>query len=207
MTATFIVGRTDLRRTQWQEQPLVPLADGEVRLRIDRFALTSNNITYAAFGEGDELLELLPDRRRSHRLHPGVGLRRRGRLALRRRRGRANASTATSRSPTTLVLHARARRPRAASTTARRTGASCSPSTTSTCAAAATPRYGPTPRTYQALLRPLFTTSFLIDDFLADNGFFGAREVLVSSASSKTAYGTAFCLRPRDAAAACRASA
>ena len=48
-----------------------------------------------------------------------------------------------------------------------------------------------------ALLRPLFITSFLIDDFLADNGFFGAATVLLSSASSKTAYGTAFCLAQR----------
>jgi hypothetical protein len=43
----------------------------------------------------------------------------------------------------------------------------------------------------QALLRPLFTTSWLIDDFLADNAFFGAKRVILSSASSKTAYGTA----------------
>jgi hypothetical protein len=48
-----------------------------------------------------------------------------------------------------------------------------------------------------ALLRPLFVTSFLIDDFLADNQFFGARTVVLSSASSKTAYGTAFCLARR----------
>jgi hypothetical protein len=43
----------------------------------------------------------------------------------------------------------------------------------------------------------LFTTSFLLDDFLADNRFFGARQVVLSSASSKTAYGTAFCLAQR----------
>jgi Protein of unknown function (DUF2855). len=48
-----------------------------------------------------------------------------------------------------------------------------------------------------ALLRPLFITSFLIDDFLADNAFFGAGTVLVSSASSKTAYGLGFCLALR----------
>lgn len=47
---------------------------------------------------------------------------------------------------------------------------------------------------YQALLRPLFITSFMLADFLEDNGFFGAKQVVVSSASSKTAYGTAFCL-------------
>ena len=58
----------------------------------------------------------------------------------------------------------------------------------------------------QSLLRPLFITSFLIDDFLADNDFFGAGDpdnngqgatLLLSSASSKTAYGTAFQLAQR----------
>jgi hypothetical protein len=47
------------------------------------------------------------------------------------------------------------------------------------------------------VLRPLFMTAFLIDDFLADNGYFGARQVLLSSASSKTAQGTAYCLAQR----------
>jgi hypothetical protein len=51
---------------------------------------------------------------------------------------------------------------------------------------------------YQALLRPLFITSFMLADFLEDNDFFGARQIVVSSASSKTAYGTAFCLEGRD---------
>jgi hypothetical protein len=49
----------------------------------------------------------------------------------------------------------------------------------------------------QAVLRPLFMTAFLLDDFLADNGFFGAGQVLLSSASSKTAQGTAYCLAQR----------
>ncbi len=60
----------------------------------------------------------------------------------------------------------------------------------------------------QALLRPLFTTSWLIDDFLADNDYFGATAqaaltderamMLLSSASSKTAYGTAFQMAQRS---------
>jgi len=49
----------------------------------------------------------------------------------------------------------------------------------------------------QPLLRPLFTTSFLIDDFLDDENVFGADQVLILSASSKTALGTAFCLKER----------
>jgi hypothetical protein len=44
----------------------------------------------------------------------------------------------------------------------------------------------------QALFRPLFFTSFMLADFLQDKEFFGAQRVLLSSASSKTAYGTAF---------------
>jgi hypothetical protein len=48
---------------------------------------------------------------------------------------------------------------------------------------------------YQALLRPLFMLSFLVDDFLAEAAFFGAGRVVLSSASSKTAFGLAHLLR------------
>jgi len=51
----------------------------------------------------------------------------------------------------------------------------------------------------QPVLRPLFTTSFLIDDFLDDAAFFEAEQVVLLSASSKTALGTAFCLKMRAA--------
>jgi hypothetical protein len=47
------------------------------------------------------------------------------------------------------------------------------------------------------IFRPLFMTSFLIDDFMADNGFFGATQLVLSSASSKTAFGAAFQLAKR----------
>lgn len=48
---------------------------------------------------------------------------------------------------------------------------------------------------YQMLLRPLFITSFMLADYLEDNNFFGAKRIVVSSASSKTAFGTVFCLQ------------
>ena len=62
---------------------------------------------------------------------------------------------------------------------------------------AADPGYRLDTQAQQMLLRPLFITSFLIDDFLADSAFFGARRVILSSASSKTAYGLAHCLSKR----------
>lgn len=48
------------------------------------------------------------------------------------------------------------------------------------------------------LLRPLFFTSFLIDDQLDDEGLTGRGPILVSSASSKTAIAAAFLLSRRD---------
>ena len=48
------------------------------------------------------------------------------------------------------------------------------------------------------LLRPLFFTSYLIDDFLDEAECFGAASVILSSASSKTASGLAFLLSRRE---------
>jgi Protein of unknown function (DUF2855) len=50
----------------------------------------------------------------------------------------------------------------------------------------------------QMLLRPLFFTSFLIDDQLADEGLTGRGPILISSASSKTALAAAFLLARRE---------
>lgn len=48
-----------------------------------------------------------------------------------------------------------------------------------------------------SLVRPLFTTAWLLDDYLALERFRGAATVLVSSASSKTAAAMAWCLAQR----------
>ena len=50
----------------------------------------------------------------------------------------------------------------------------------------------------QMLLRPLFFTSFLIDDLLDDEGLTERGPVLISSASSKTAIAAAFLLARRE---------
>lgn len=46
------IGRQDLRIARVVEVSPPPLADGAARLKLDLFGLTSNNITYAAMGEG-----------------------------------------------------------------------------------------------------------------------------------------------------------
>lgn len=50
MTKQHLISKANLRETQWVDAPARDLADGEVRLSLDAFALTANNVTYAAFG-------------------------------------------------------------------------------------------------------------------------------------------------------------
>ena len=73
-TASFISGfttvariRTDLlvkrdyiRRTSWRDIDSPSLKAGEVRLAIDRFALTSNNVSYALFGDRMSYWDFFP---------------------------------------------------------------------------------------------------------------------------------------------------
>ncbi|MHA7899980.1 MAG: DUF2855 family protein [Henriciella sp.] len=50
MTQQHLISKSDLRATQWRSVEPQPLSDGDVRLEVDAFALTANNVTYAAFG-------------------------------------------------------------------------------------------------------------------------------------------------------------
>jgi hypothetical protein len=60
------------------------------------------------------------------------------------------------------------------------------------------PFYRPDTEEVQMLLRPLFFTSFLIDDQLDDQGLATRGPVVMSSASSKTAIAAAFMLAQRE---------
>jgi len=202
MTSThFLVSTDQLSRTELRERPDLALAIGQVRVAIDRFALTSNNITYAAFGiamnywafypTGEEGWGTIPvwgfgDVVQTTHAGVAVGERLYGYFPMASgvvlEPGRLSASGfadgAAHRAPLHAVYNQYLR-------------------------CAADPLYTPETENVQALLRPLFTTSWLIDDFLADNAFFGAANgatrgaVLLSSASSKTAYGTAYGLKQR----------
>ena len=51
LTATLQTNRSDITRTRWHETEHLPLEEGEVRLRVEHFALTANNVTYANLGD------------------------------------------------------------------------------------------------------------------------------------------------------------
>jgi len=59
------------------------------------------------------------------------------------------------------------------------------------------PAITPDSEHFISIFRPLFVTSFLIDDLLATQGFFGTSQVLLTSASSKTAQALACLLAQR----------
>src|SRR4249919_1638559 len=86
-TTTLLVRQDQLGSTRIETREDEPLADGQVRVRIDSFALTSNNITYAAFGEAMSYWQFYPTGAEGwgsipvwgfasvvHSLHPGVAV-------------------------------------------------------------------------------------------------------------------------------------
>src|SRR5450631_2757395 len=56
----FEVDRTDLHRTRVVDDPPSPLPASGARLHVESFALTSNNITYAVFGDAMQYWNFFP---------------------------------------------------------------------------------------------------------------------------------------------------
>ena len=205
-SAGLLVQRSDLHVTRWAPDDAIasgPLAAGAVRCRIDSFALTANNITYAAFGDAMNYWRFFPADDEAWGRIPVWGF---GTVAESRCDGVAPGERFFGYWPMAshAVLHPGRIGPAGfVDTAAHRRELHAVYNRYVACGT--DPAYAPALEAQQALLQPLYVTSFLIDDFLADNGFFGARSVVLSSASSKTAYGTAFCLsRRRGSASAVR---
>jgi hypothetical protein len=190
----FIVARRDLQRGEFIETALPDagqLPQDALLVRVDRFAFTANNITYAVLGDDLKYWQLFPAPRDFGNipvwgfgevvasLHPyiPVGERLFGYFPM----------------ATHLVIEA-------ADVTRRGLRDSAAHRQNVAPVYNAYSRIGDNPDfagrngDYQALLRPLFMLSFLVDDHLAEHDFFGATRVMLSSASSKTAFGLAHLL-------------
>jgi hypothetical protein len=195
--SSFIVQRNDLRQTRVESDAAAaaPLADGMARARIDCFALTSNNVTYGAFGDAMHYWDFFPCDVEGYGRIPVWGF---AEIVESRNAGVATGERFYGYYPMSshvLLQPVQAGEAGFSDGSAHRQPLHALYNRYLRCA---TDRlYRPEHEAQIALLRPLFVTSFLIDDFLADNAFFGATQVLLSSASSKTAYGTAFCLSQR----------
>jgi membrane protein len=192
----FEIRRDDLHSARFVESEAPEPAEGEAVLSVDRVGLTANNITYAVFGEAMNYWDFFPASEPGRgRLpvwgfgevaasnHPDLeaGTRVYGYFSLSDsllvQPGRVDAKGFIDASPHREPLPS-------AYQGYRRTDAD--------------PVYDEKREDEQIIFWPLFYTSFLIDDFLQDEGFFGAETMLLSSASSKTAIIAAFLLAQRE---------
>lgn len=191
----FLIKRSDLRECRVAESEKPALEAGQALLRIDSFGLTANNVTYAVFGdamsywrffEAPEGWGRMPvwgfaEVQESGAEGVDVGTRLYGYLPpsshLVVNPGRVMDGGFSEASPHREALP------------------SVYNSYTFT---TADPFHREDTEAMQMLLRPLFLTSFLIDDQLSDDGLTGRGPVIISSASSKTAIATAFLLSRRD---------
>jgi Protein of unknown function (DUF2855) len=202
MTTTFQVKKNQLTATRIEQSAKQPLAAGQVRLGVDRFALTSNNITYAAYGDAMNYWLFFPtneaDNADGWGIIPVWGF---GTVTESACDGVAVGERFYGYYPmaTDIIMQPTRASPRGfADGAAHRASLHAVYNQYTNCAA--DPFYdraNPMTEDVQSLLRPLFITSWLIDDFFADNQFFGASAALLSSASSKTAYGTAHEMKKR----------
>ncbi len=195
--ANFWVKRDDLRTTKIVETPVPSsetLAPGEVLFKVDDFAFTANNITYAAFGEAMQYWNFFPADEGWGRV-PVWGF---GDVIVSNAEGVAPGERFYGYFPMSTHFVAEAVRiSDAGFFDGASNRADLSPVYNNYLRVAADAGYDAAREAEQSLLRPLFTTSFLIDDFLEDNEFFGASAVALSSASSKTSLGLAQVLSNR----------
>jgi hypothetical protein len=188
----LLTSKTALQHSRIDTAPLAPPAPGEALLAIRRVALTTNNITYAAFGEAMQYWNFFPTGEDGWGHMPVWGMADVVASAVRgvevgeRFYGYFPIATHLRMKPARVTERGfyDGAEHRLALTSAYNQYARCSHD----------PAWRAETESLQALLRPLFITSFMLADYLQDHGLFGATRLVVSSASSKTAYGTAYCL-------------
>jgi Protein of unknown function (DUF2855) len=191
----FLVAKDDLHRCRFRDAPAPDLEPGQALLGVNAFGLSANNITYAMFGQTMSYWSFFPADEgwgrvpvwgfaevvstRIEALEEGT-----------RVYGYLPPSTSLVVSPMRVDEHGfidgsahRAALPSAYNSYVRVDG---------------DPSYDVHYEDQQMLLRPLFFTSYLIDDFLQDGVLENAGTVVLSSASSKTASALAFLLARRE---------
>lgn len=198
------VVRDDVHRVRTRQTDPVPLAEGQARVRVERFAFTTNNITYAVFGDALQYWDFFPagpDASQSSgdttpwgripvwgfgRVSEStsddlaVGERLYGYFPMSSEvvlsPGRGDERGVTDLAPHRQAMAGAYNRYQRVATD---------------------PVHRLDREDHQMLLFPLFFTAFLVDDFFVDSGWFGAAQLVVSSASSKTAIGVAYLAHAR----------
>ena len=187
--------RDDITQARYACTAMPDLAEGAVRLEIESFAITSNNITYAAMGDGFGYWNFFPGQGdwgivpvwgharviASRHDDIAVGERVYGYLPM------ANSLDVVPGrvGPGGFIDAAPHRQP-------------MSPIYNQYSRLAADPEHDPAREAERMIFGPLFKTGFLIEAFMRRNDWFGAQSLVMTSASSKTAMGLASVAKHRS---------
>ena len=188
MASTVWVKKSALAETRIHKDTLSVLGDGEVRLGIESFSVTANNVTYAVIGDMFGYWNFFPAEgdwgivpmwghavvEESHHPDIAVGERVYGYLPMGTHvdvlPGKVTAGGFTD-----MAAHRQ----------------SMSPIYNQYSRLAADPEHDPAKEAERMLFGPLFKTGFLIEAMFRREIWFGARNLVMTSASSKTSMGLA----------------
>jgi hypothetical protein len=192
---TVLVRRHDIAKVRIEETVPPPLGDGAVRLKIENFAVTANNITYAAIGDmhgywdffpvsedegivpvwGHAVVEasIHPDLAIGDRLYGFLPMASHVDLLI----GEVDEDTVSEISPHRLSM---------------------SPFYNQYTRIANDVSRDPAGEAARNLFEPLFRTSFLIEAMFRKAAWHGAEQLVVTSASSKTALALAHVVRAQS---------
>ena len=194
----FIVRKDNLAETRIATREAPALGEGEVLAKVDRFAITANNITYGVVGERIGYWKFFPVDKEGDGIIPVWGF----------------ADIVESNHPDVpvgerlygyfpmgshLVMKpSKVKDARLFDGAAHRAG--LPPVYNSYARVKAEPGYDRSMDDDRMVLQPLYATSFCLYDFMKDKGWCGAEQVIIPSASSKTAIGTAYAIAADKAA-------
>lgn len=197
LSKTLEVRRDDLSSSRLLERPAPEPGEGEIVVRVDLFALTANNVTYGVVGEKIGYWNFFPAEA-GWGVIPVWGF---ADVVASRAGGVSEGERLYGYFPmgTHLVMApGKQSAERLVDASAHRAGLPPVYNSYARVAAEAGPE--PALDELRALLFPLYATSYCLYDFLVDNQWFGARQVVIVSASSKTAIGLAIALTGDSAA-------
>ncbi len=200
------IDRDDITQAQLVADPDKPLAAGQIRVHIDSYAMTANNITYAVFGKPAGLFG--PDKNGRDQgywdffAEPGEP----GRLPVwgfaTVAESAADGVAAGDRfygyypmASDAVLTVGKAGPGGFTDVTPRRT--TLPPIYNSYQRIEALADYRAADHDFWPVFRPLFLTGWLIADQFEDAGDYGVQQILIASASSKTAIGLGFTLKQR----------
>ena len=188
----LLVRTDDIATTELREAVVPAAADGEVVLALSRVGLTANNVTYAVLGGTLHYWRFFPTDDGWGRV-PLWGF---ADVVASRAEGVTEGERYYGFLPTSCHLVVRPDRVGAHGFRDAAAHRRALPGVYNAYAlTTGDASYDPAPEDLQVLFRPLFITSFALAGHLADGGARGAGTVVLSSASSKTAYGTAALLQ------------